>query len=64
VHRRREGEGPDRAEIQGTVCVPLASGDAFPVKVLFAFEGGKLDLQLEDAAERYVRRMAGVERDP
>jgi len=29
---------------------------------LVAFEGGKLDLQLEDAAERYVRRMARVER--
>lgn len=32
--------GPDRAELRGTVCVPLASGDAFPVKVLFALEGG------------------------
>ena len=32
--------GPDRADFQGTVCVPLASGDAFPVKVLYMFEGG------------------------
>ncbi len=32
--------GPDRAEFQGTVCVPLAAGEAFPVKVLFALEGG------------------------
>lgn len=32
--------GPDRAEIQGDVCVPLATGDQFPVKVMFAFEGG------------------------
>ena len=32
--------GPDRSEFRGTVCVPLASGDAFPVKVLFALEGG------------------------
>lgn len=29
---------------------------------LIACEGGKLDLQLENAAERYVRRMARVER--
>lgn len=32
--------GPDRSEFRGTVCVPLASGEAFPVKVLFALEGG------------------------
>jgi hypothetical protein len=28
--------GPDRAEFKGKVCVPLATGTAFPVKVLFA----------------------------
>ena len=32
--------GPDRAEIKGTVCVPLAAGEAFPVKVVFALPGG------------------------
>ena len=32
--------GPDRAEIIGRACVPLASGSAFPVKVLYAIEGG------------------------
>lgn len=32
--------GPDRADFAGVACVPLASGDAFPVKVLFAFQGG------------------------
>ncbi len=32
--------GPDRAEILGRACVPLASGTAFPVKVLYAIEGG------------------------
>lgn len=32
--------GPDRAELQGTVCVPLAAGEAFPVKVLFALPAG------------------------
>lgn len=31
---------PDRAELQGKVCVPLAGGDAFPVKVVFALQGG------------------------
>ncbi|MFZ5468931.1 MAG: calcium-binding protein [Myxococcota bacterium] len=32
--------GPDRAEIEARACVPLASGEAFPVKVLYAVEGG------------------------
>ncbi len=32
--------GPDRTAFEGTVCVPLASGSAFPVKVVFAMEGG------------------------
>jgi hypothetical protein len=32
--------GPDRVEISGTNCAPLAVGDRFPVKVLFAAEGG------------------------
>ncbi len=32
--------GPDRAEFEATVCAPVASGEAFPVKVLFAIEGG------------------------
>ena len=31
---------PDRAAFQGTVCVPAATGDTFPVKVLFAIQGG------------------------
>ncbi len=38
------GDGPssaDRAELEGTVCVPLATGDAFPVRVLFAVPGGQ-----------------------
>jgi hypothetical protein len=32
--------GPDRTAFLGTVCVPLAQGAAFPVKVVFALEGG------------------------
>jgi hypothetical protein len=32
--------GPDRTAFEGTVCVPLAAGTAFPVKVVFAMEGG------------------------
>jgi hypothetical protein len=32
--------GPDRTAFEGTVCVPLAQGAAFPVKVVFAMEGG------------------------
>lgn len=33
-------DGKDRASFSGNVCVPLAGGDAFPTKVLFAMEGG------------------------
>ena len=32
-------DGP-RAAFAGRVCIPLATGDEFPVKVLFAVEGG------------------------
>ncbi len=32
--------GPDRTAFEGTVCVPEAVGSAFPVKVVFAMEGG------------------------
>ncbi len=32
--------GPDRAEFRGVVCAPLPAGESFPVKVLFALEGG------------------------
>lgn len=38
-----EGRGPsapDRAELEGLACVPLATGEAFPVRVLFAVPGG------------------------
>ncbi|MCP3105040.1 thrombospondin type 3 repeat-containing protein [Myxococcus sp. K15C18031901] len=31
----------DRASFSGTVCVPLAGGEAFPTKVLFAMQGGQ-----------------------
>ena len=33
--------GPDRADLSGVVCMPLPAGEAFPVKVLFDFEGGQ-----------------------
>jgi hypothetical protein len=32
--------GPNKAEFQGQACVPLAAGPTFPVKVLYAIEGG------------------------
>ncbi|MFL5321545.1 MAG: calcium-binding protein [Myxococcaceae bacterium] len=32
---------PDRAVFEGVACVPLASGNQFPVKVLFAIQGGE-----------------------
>ncbi len=40
--------GPDRVEINGSACVPLATGENFPVKVLFAVQGGVgIDAQLK-----------------
>ena len=33
-------EAPDRARLEGVACAPVANGAAFPVKVLFLFEGG------------------------
>ncbi|WP_224370257.1 thrombospondin type 3 repeat-containing protein [Hyalangium versicolor] len=39
-----DGRGPsgkDRADYSGEVCIPLAGGDAFPVKVVFALAGGE-----------------------
>jgi hypothetical protein len=33
-------EQGDRAHFSGVVCAPIPSGDSFPVKVLFALEGG------------------------
>src|SRR4051812_42804872 len=36
----RGPSSPDRVEFEGDVCVPLASGDAFPVRVLYAFPAG------------------------
>jgi hypothetical protein len=39
-----DGRGPsgqDRADFAGEACIPLASGDAFPVRVVFAIQGGQ-----------------------
>jgi len=36
----RGGGGPDKADFSGTACVPLAAGDAFPVRVLYAVQVG------------------------
>jgi len=53
--------GPDRTAFEGDVCVPLATGDTFPVKVLFLVEGGNtvpnstvaaIITSIQDAAQR------------
>ncbi|MDY7226535.1 calcium-binding protein [Hyalangium rubrum] len=39
-----DGRGPsgkDRADFAGEACIPLATGEAFPVKVVFAIQGGE-----------------------
>jgi hypothetical protein len=38
---RGGASGPDRVDMEGVACVPIAAGDAFPVKVLFAVQGGQ-----------------------
>jgi hypothetical protein len=54
--------GPDRAEIIGRACVPLASGNSFPVKVLYAIEGGGTDtmevMQVTDALNALMSRFS------
>lgn len=51
--------GPDRAEFTGTVCVPLAAGESFPVKVLYAVEGGAgVDPQLKSAISDGLTQLA------
>jgi hypothetical protein len=38
----RGPSGQDRADFAGEACIsPLASGEAFPVKVVFAIQGGQ-----------------------
>lgn len=37
----RGAGAPDRAVFEGSLCVPPASGEAFPIKVLFAVPGGE-----------------------
>lgn len=32
---------PDRMAYEGMVCIPPATGDTFPVKVVYAFQGGE-----------------------
>ena len=32
---------PDRTALEGTICTPAATGDVFPVKVVFAVQGGQ-----------------------
>src|SRR5215472_6107697 len=53
--------GPDRTAFEGDVCVPVAAGDTFPVKVLFLVEGGNtvpvstvgaVITSIQDAAQR------------
>lgn len=57
----RGGGGPDRADFAGTGCVPLAAGDAFPVKVLFAVQAGSQGIpvgEMTDALNAIVARFS------
>ena len=52
--------GPDRAELKGTACVPLAAGEAFPVKVVFALEGGTgVDAQIVENVVASLESVTG-----
>ena len=55
--------GPDRVEITGSACVPLATGENFPVKVLFAVQGGvgidaQVKGQIVDAIQSVMDRFS------
>src|ERR1700678_3879557 len=43
-------EGPDRTLLQGTICAPEPTGVNFPVKIVFAVEGGDPPVQAQDTA--------------
>lgn len=52
--------GPDRAELKGVACVPLAAGEAFPVKVVFALEGGAgVDAQIVENVVTALENVTG-----
>ncbi len=52
--------GPDRAELKGVACVPLAAGEAFPVKVVFALEGGSgVDAQVVENVVSALENVTG-----
>ncbi|HUB09151.1 MAG TPA: calcium-binding protein [Myxococcales bacterium] len=53
-------EGPDRALFQGTICAPLPTGTEFPVKIVFAVEGGSPPVQPQDTAA-IISALQGVE---
>ncbi len=43
-------EGPDRTLLQGTICAPIPTGVNFPIKIVFAVEGGNPPVQAQDTA--------------
>jgi hypothetical protein len=52
--------GPDRAELKGVACVPLAAGEAFPVKVVFSLEGGAgVDAQIVENVVSALENVTG-----
>src|SRR6185295_5080885 len=55
----RGAGGPDKADFSGRACVPLAAGDAFPVRVLYAVQVGAQGLPTQsvvDALQSIVTR--------
>jgi hypothetical protein len=47
----RGAGGPDKADFSGRACVPLAAGDAFPVRVLYAVQVGVQGLVTQDVVD-------------
>lgn len=47
----RGAGGPDKADFSGRACVPLASGDAFPVRVLYAVQVGAQGLPTQEVVD-------------
>ncbi|HEY8207118.1 MAG TPA: calcium-binding protein [Myxococcaceae bacterium] len=47
----RGAGGPDKADFSGRACVPLAAGDAFPVRVIYAVQVGGQGLVTQDVVD-------------
>lgn len=56
---------PDRVDLAGTVCAPVAAGKFFPVRVLFLFVGGQgVSSDIRDAFTSAAQSVTGRSTNP